>query len=118
MTEHLPDSIGSTEEISPRHVFEARIQLRLQRDQRKISLPGWVRDLSESGLRAFVAEALMPYESVLLEIPLPNNDKQTIPAKVVRVRRATMPDSGHASGMSPDSFQPLCHPWFGLSEFM
>jgi hypothetical protein len=85
MTEHLPDSIGSTEEISPRHVFEARIQLRLQRDQRKISLPGWVRDLSESGLRAFVAEALMPYESVLLEIPLPNNDKQTIPAKVVRV---------------------------------
>ena len=85
MTEDLPDLASNPDKISPRHVFEARIQLRLQRDQRKISLQGWVRDLSESGLRAFVAEALTPSEAVVLEIPLPNSDKQVIPAKVVRV---------------------------------
>jgi len=85
MTEHFPDGAGSSHNISPRYVFEARIRLRFQRGQRKISLQGWGRDLSESGLRAFVAETLMPDEAVVLEIPLPNSDKQVIPAKVVRV---------------------------------
>jgi hypothetical protein len=33
---------------------------------------------------AFVAEALMLSESVTPEIPLPDCDKQVIPAKVVR----------------------------------
>ena len=85
MTDPFPDSTGSSEKIAPRYVFEARTQIRLERDQRKLSLQGWVRDLSGSGLRAFVAEALMLGESVVLEIPLPENDKQVIPAKVVRV---------------------------------
>jgi len=85
MTEHFPDSTGSSDKIAPRHVFEARTQIRLERDQRKLSLQGWVRDLSESGLRAFVAEALMLGENVVLEIPLPDSDKQAVPAKVVRV---------------------------------
>lgn len=85
MTEHFPDSASSPNKVSPRHVFEARIQLNFQRDQRKFSRPGWVRDLSETGLRAFVAEALMLNETVILEIPLPDNNKQVIPAKVVRV---------------------------------
>ncbi len=43
-----------------------------------------MRNLSESGLRAFVAEALTLGESVMLEIPPPDSDKQVIPAKVVR----------------------------------
>ena len=42
------------------------------------------RDLSESGVGAFVAEALILSESVTLEIPQPDCDKQVIPAKVVR----------------------------------
>ena len=84
MIGHLPDDTGSAEKISPRHAFEARILLRLQRDQRKLCLQGWVRDLSESGLRAFVAETLIVGESVVLEIPLPGSDKEIIPAKVVR----------------------------------
>ena len=84
MTEHFPDGAGGSHN-APRYVFEARIRLRFQRGQRKISLQGWGRDLSESGLRAFVAETLMPDEAVVLEIPLPNSDKQVIPAKVVRV---------------------------------
>ena len=41
-------------------------------------------NLSESGLGAFVADALIVGESVTLEIPLPDCDKQVIPAKVVR----------------------------------
>jgi hypothetical protein len=70
--------------ISPRQVFETRIWIRLQRDGKKLSLLGWSRDLSESGVGAFVAEALILSESVTLEIPLPDCDKQMIPAKVVR----------------------------------
>jgi|SRR5215469_5064737 len=73
-----------TPEISPRHRFEARIDVRLRRGEREIDLQGWARDLSESGLRAFVADPLEKGESVILEIPLPEIDKQIIPAKVVR----------------------------------
>jgi PilZ domain len=78
------DVRGSADRISPRHAFETRIWIRLQRDGEKLSLQGWSRDLSESGVGAFVAEALILSESVTLEIPLPDCDKQAIPAKVVR----------------------------------
>ena len=71
-------------EISPRHRFEARIVIRLRRGEQKLSLQGWVRDMSESGLRAFVADSLEPGESVVFEIPLPDIKKEVIPAKVVR----------------------------------
>ena len=71
-------------EISPRHRFEARIGIRLQRGEEKLNLQGWARDLSESGLRAFVADPLEKGESVVFEIPLSDLDKQVIPAKVVR----------------------------------
>jgi PilZ domain len=71
-------------EISPRHRFEARIEISLQRGEQKLNLQGWARDLSESGLRAFVADSLVNGESVVFEIPLSDIDKQVIPAKVVR----------------------------------
>src|SRR5215469_4300220 len=71
-------------EISPRHRFEARIDIRLRRGKTDLNLQGWTRDLSESGLRAFVADPLEKGELVVFEIPLPDIDKQTIPAKVVR----------------------------------
>jgi len=74
----------SADRISPRHAFETRIWIRLQRDGQKLSLQGWSRDLSESGVGAFVAEGLILSESVTLEVPLPDGDKQMIPAKVVR----------------------------------
>src|SRR5215469_9058495 len=70
-------------EISPRHRFEARIDIRLRRGERELNLQGWTRDLSESGLRAFVADPLEKGELVVFEIPLPDIDKQTIPANVV-----------------------------------
>lgn len=71
-------------EISPRHRFEARIDIRLQRGEHKLNLQGWARDLSETGLRAFVADPLEKGESVVFEIPLFDIGKQVIPAKVVR----------------------------------
>jgi len=72
-------------EISPRHRFEARINIRFRRGESELNLQGWVRDLSETGLRAFVADPLEKGESVIFEIPLPDMEKQVIPAKVVRV---------------------------------
>jgi len=81
----FPDEVtGPVDSASPRHAFEARILIRLQRGSQKLSLQGWVRNLSESGLGAFVAEALALGELVTLELPLPESSKQVIPAKVVR----------------------------------
>ena len=71
-------------EISPRHRFEARIDIRLQRGTQEFNLQGWARDLSESGLRAFVADPLEKGESVVFELPLSDINKHVIPAKVVR----------------------------------
>jgi len=79
------DATGSEDRISPRHVFETRIRIRLQRDSQRLTLQGWSRNLSESGLGAFVAQALVLGEFVTLEIPLPDSDKQVIPAKIARV---------------------------------
>jgi len=78
------DATGSADRMSPRHVFETRIGIRLQRDSQRLTLHGWSRDLSESGLGAFVAQALVLGELVTLEIPLPDSDKQVIPARVAR----------------------------------
>jgi hypothetical protein len=72
-SDDVPDS---ADRISTRHAFETRIWIRLQRDGQKLSLQGWSRDLSERGVGAFVAEALILRESVTLEIPLPHCGKQ------------------------------------------
>jgi len=71
-------------EISPRYRFEALINIRLRRGERELNLQGWTRDLSDTGLRAFVADPLEKGELVVFEIALPEIDTQVIPAKVVR----------------------------------
>jgi PilZ domain len=71
-------------DISPRHRFEARVSICVQRGEQTLKMQGWVRDLSESGLRAFVAESLLPGEAVIFEIPLPDGANPVIPAKVMR----------------------------------
>src|SRR6266853_5599756 len=78
------EATGSADRMSPRHVFEIRIRIRLQRDTQRLTLQGWSRTLSESGLGASVAQALVLGELVTLQIPLPDSDKQVIPAKVAR----------------------------------
>ena len=78
------DATALADRILPRYRFEARIRIRLQQGGQRLTVQGWTRDLSESGLGAFVAHALFVGELVTLEIPLPKADKQVIPALVVR----------------------------------
>jgi hypothetical protein len=84
MTTPSSDKPGPEGRISPRHVFEKRIQIRLQRGGQNLSLEGWTRNLSEGGVNAFVAHSLALEECVTLEIELPESGKQMIPAQVVR----------------------------------
>lgn len=84
MTTPPPDDAISVDKISPRHVFEERIQILLQRDSARNNLQGWARNLSESGLGAFVAEPLILGESVTVLIPLPESGKERVTARVVR----------------------------------
>lgn len=70
--------------IVPRHLFEARVLIRLSRGGQKLSVHGWVRDLSEGGLAAFVAEQFAIGEAVSLILSLPGSGKQMIEARVAR----------------------------------
>jgi hypothetical protein len=72
-------------DISPRHHFEARVSISVERGQQTLNLQGWVRDLSESGLRAFVADSLLLGEPVTFDLALSDSGHQIIPAKVMRV---------------------------------
>ena len=84
MTTPSSDKRGPEGRISPRHVFEKRIQIRLQRGGQNLNLEGWTRNLSEGGSMRFVAHSLALEELVTLEIELPGAGKQTIPAQVTR----------------------------------
>jgi len=76
--------MSSHDRIAPRHLFEARILIRLSRDHRNSTLSGWARDLSESGLGAFVGEQLEMGELVALVVPLSPSGKHEITARVAR----------------------------------
>ena len=75
---------GSANRIVPRYLFEARIRVRAQRDGENTVTDGWARDISESGLGAFVARELTVGEVVMLEISLGPTGELMIPAKVAR----------------------------------
>lgn len=70
--------------IAPRHAIEARISIRFQRGNRTMSVSGWMRDLSESGLGAFVAARLAVGEDVTLLLSFSASGKHEIPARVAR----------------------------------
>jgi PilZ domain len=76
--------MNSESRIAPRHVFEARILIRLCRNGRDSTVWGWARDLSESGLGAFVAEKLDVGQLVVLRVPLSPPEKEEIAARVAR----------------------------------
>ena len=82
----IPSDKAAKDRIVPRYVFETRVQICLERHGQKLTLPGWTRDLSESGVSAFVAQGLLLGELVTLEIPLPQTGKEAIPARVARSR--------------------------------
>ena len=72
----------SDNRIAKRHVFENRIKISTQLRKENIVIQGWARDMSESGLGAFVAEELLLGEFVVLEILLSASTDTVIPAKV------------------------------------
>ena len=72
------------ERITPRYVFEARIRIRVQRASQNLAMEGWARDISETGISAFVAQGLLVGELVTLEVPLTSSRWHSIPAKVAR----------------------------------
>ena len=72
------------ERITPRYVFEARIRILVQRASQNLAMEGWARDISETGISAFVAQGLIIGELVTLEIPLASSRWHSIPAKVAR----------------------------------
>jgi hypothetical protein len=73
--------------IATRFVFETRIRLLLPRNGCPAHAMGWTRDLSESGVCAFVVDPLIVDEEAVLEIQLGvDSGWQTIPARVVRSR--------------------------------
>jgi hypothetical protein len=76
--------MNSVNRIAARYVFESRILIRLCRGSQKLAAQGWARDLSESGLGAFVAENLVIAELVTLQIPIAASREEVIAAKVSR----------------------------------
>ena len=72
------------ERITPRYIFEARIRIRVQRTSQNLVMEGWARDISETGISAFVAQGLIVGELVTLEIPLASSSWHSIPATVAR----------------------------------
>jgi hypothetical protein len=61
----------------PRHTFEARIKILLERDGQSLTVQGWTRNLSEGGVNAFVAHRLSLGEFVMLAIPFPDAPRMT-----------------------------------------
>lgn len=74
--------MDSVSRIAPRHRFEARIAIRRQADGQTAVTDGWARDLSESGLGAFVAQELSMGELVTLVVPMTASVKLILPAEV------------------------------------
>jgi hypothetical protein len=73
---------SSSERIVPRYEFEARIGIRFESGRRRVMIEGWARDLSESGLGAFVAHPLTVGTSVTLVITLTRSTTLELPALV------------------------------------
>jgi len=84
MSSLVAKSAGDSSRISPRFKFETRFRLRIQRGGEGVTVGGWARDISESGIGAFVAEELTPGEEVDLEVPFSGDVTLTIRACVSR----------------------------------
>ena len=82
ITQESGESRASGRRVATRHVFDTHIHIFLRRGEQQLALQGWSRDLSESGVGAFVAGDLIPGESVTIQIPLTDSRKEVIPASV------------------------------------
>ncbi len=84
-----PNESNPVNRIAPRFAFEGHIRIRLQRGDRPRVFGGWARDISESGISAFVARELSIGELVRLEVPLDKSIELVISAK-------SGPEPGHS----------------------
>ena len=76
MVAHFSDDVPDlASRISPRNVFETRMRICLQPDSQSLTLAGWIRDLSEGGLPAFVAYPLVLGEQTCCEGHPHRNEK-------------------------------------------
>ena len=80
-TDSLNDGV---DQVAPRYRMEGHIGIVVRRGQACETTNGWMRDISESGLAAFVAHELMLGETVTLNIALPDSLSLSLPAQVVR----------------------------------
>ena len=71
--------------IVPRYPFEVRFKILIERSEGPLETEGWARDLSESGLGAFVATPIQFGESATLRIPLSHGREMVVPSKVTRI---------------------------------
>lgn len=78
------DKQVGVERILPRYQFEARVKIEVVRERETRSMAGWARDLSESGLGAFVGAKLFRGELATVRIPLRNEIELVIPARITR----------------------------------
>jgi hypothetical protein len=78
------DKPVGVERVLPRHQFEARVKIEVVRERAKRSTEGWARDLSESGMGAFVGMQLVVGELATLRIPLRDEVELVVPAKITR----------------------------------
>ncbi len=82
----IPDGVAKTNRIATRYAFTRRVRIHVERFGRTVSMDGWARDMSESGIAVFVAQPLMPGETVVLEISLSKIYRESIPARIARTR--------------------------------
>ena len=79
------DQQSGVKRIVPRYPFEARFKIQIARPQGPLATEGWARDISESGIGAFVATPLEMGESATLLVPLAKGVELVVPAKVTRI---------------------------------
>jgi PilZ domain len=82
MASASPEDGHATARIAPRYQFEARIAVRTQSGETR---EGWARDISESGLGAFVAREIALGEAVVLTFRLTESVRLILPAQVLSV---------------------------------
>ena len=109
----MGESSGAVNRMALRYAFEARISIGVQRGDTNLVVGGWARDISESGMCAFVAEELRVGEFVTLEVPLPQLTRLTIPAKVARSFRDRIRVSVHGLERRTAIACPVSHAWKG-----
>lgn len=76
---------AKAQRIVPRYPFEARCKIRIERPEGPLETEGWIRDLSESGIGAFVATLIFIGECATLRIPIASGRELVVPAKATRV---------------------------------